>query len=66
MAWRFLPNGEAKIDVSSYLAAMEAELRRGAPPATRAQILATLQRWEQDDMLDEGSRIKARELARLR
>ena len=44
---------------------MEAELRRGATPATRAQILAALRRWEQDEMLDEVSRTKARALLAL-
>jgi len=63
MAWSILANGEAKIDVSSFISGMEAELRRGAAPATRAQILAALRRWEQDEMLDEVSRTKARALA---
>jgi hypothetical protein len=66
MAWRILPNGEAKIDVSVFIAAMEAELYRGAAPAMQDQILAALRRWELDDMLDEESRAKARALARQR
>ncbi len=66
MAWRVLPNGEAKIDVSAFIAEMEAELQRGTAPATQEQILATLRRWAQDDMLDDGSRSKAQALARLR
>ncbi len=65
MTWRILPNGEAKIDVSSFISEMEAELQRGAAPATQAHILAALRRWEQDEMLDEVSRSKARALARL-
>ena len=65
MTWRILPNGETKIDVSSFISKMEGELRGGANPAAQAQILATLRRWEQDNTLDEGSRTKARALLRL-
>jgi hypothetical protein len=63
MAWSTLPDGTAKVNVRPFIARMEGELRGGANEASRARVLATLQRWQWDDMLDEPSRAHARRLA---
>jgi hypothetical protein len=64
MGWTMLPDGSAKLDVRAFIRDMEGELRRGPDAATRARILATLRRWQWDEMLDWPSRARARTLAR--
>lgn len=64
MGWTTLPDGTAKLDVRSFIERMEGELRRGADEARCARILATLWRWQGDEMLDPSSRARARTLAR--
>ena len=64
MGWTTLPDGTAKLDVRLSIGEMEGELRRRADEATRARILATLRRWQEDEMLDPLSRARAWTLAR--
>jgi hypothetical protein len=50
-----------RIDVSGCIAEMERELRIG--DAMRCdEVLAILERWQWDEMLDDASRVAARRL----
>jgi hypothetical protein len=49
------------IDVSRWIAAMERELRDGNVLRC-GEVLAVLERWQWDEMLDEHSRAAARRL----
>ena len=52
-----------KIDVSRHVAEMEQALRSGQARLPSDEVLATLERWQWDDMLDDASRAKARRQA---
>jgi len=52
-----------RIDVSRWIAAMERELR-GGDELRCGEVLAVLERWQWDEMLDEPSRAAARRLVR--
>jgi hypothetical protein len=51
-----------KIDVSQWVEELEQVLRAAENPARCEEALAILQRWQFDDMLDDASRQKAKEL----
>jgi hypothetical protein len=51
-----------KIDVSQWVQELEQVLRAAEDPARCEEALAILQRWQFDDMLDDASRQKAKEL----
>jgi hypothetical protein len=51
-----------KIDVSREVVEMERLLRSTADSALRETAIATLRRWQFDDMLDDPSRERARRL----
>ncbi len=53
---------QPKLAARQYVQRMEHVLRWDRDPARRAGILAILQRWQCDAMLDEISREKARRL----
>jgi len=55
-----------KIDVSRFVRDMESTLRSqaGAPPRHCREILATCERWQYDEQLDDSSRAKVRRLLR--
>jgi hypothetical protein len=53
-----------KIDVSRFVRDMENALRADAGAAHRGEILATCDRWQYDEQLDESSRADARRLLR--
>jgi hypothetical protein len=52
----------ATIDVSRQVAEMERALR--SDPRRSREVLAILERWQWDDMLDAESRAHARQLVR--
>jgi len=51
-----------RIDVSRQVAEMERTLRMRNDPQRSSEVLAILERWQWDGMLDEPSRAHAREL----
>jgi hypothetical protein len=53
-----------KIDVSQWVAELEQVLRSAQDPIRCEEALAILQRWQFDEMLDQGSREKAKALYR--
>jgi hypothetical protein len=54
----------ATIDVSREVAEMEVILRSRDNPQRSRELLAVLERWQWDDMLDAPSRARARQLLR--
>ena len=52
------------IDVSRQVAEMERTLRLRADPLRSNEVLAILERWQWDGMLDASSRAQARQLLR--
>jgi len=52
------------IDVSQQVAEMELALRRQENPLRSSEVLAVLERWQWDDMLDASSRARAKQLVR--
>ena len=54
----------SKTQLAQYVREMEHVLRWDGDPALRAGIVAVLQRWQVDGMLDETSREKVRALIR--
>jgi len=53
-----------KIDVSQWVAELEQVLRLAQNPIRCEEALAILQRWQFDEMIDDASREKAKELIR--
>jgi hypothetical protein len=53
-----------KIDVSRFVRDMESALRGDAGPRRHREILATCERWQWDEQLDDASRETARRLVR--
>jgi hypothetical protein len=53
-----------KIDVSQWVAELEQVLRLARDPVRCEEALAILQRWQFDEMIDDGSREKAKTLCR--
>lgn len=51
-----------KIDVSRHVAEMERVLRGNAGALQHGEVLAVLERWQWDEMLDDASRAEARRL----
>jgi hypothetical protein len=54
----------SRIDVRQQVAEIERVLREGVDPAGCLRALSILERWQFDEMLDDGSRMKARVLVR--
>ena len=52
----------SKIDVTTQVAKLEETLRSSTDPVRRSEALAILQRWQFDDMLDDGSQRRAKAL----
>jgi hypothetical protein len=53
-----------KIDVSRFVRDMESALRGDAGSLRYREILATCERWQWDEQLDDASRATARRLLR--
>lgn len=53
-----------KIDVSQFVRDMESALRGDAGPRRYREILATCERWQWDEQLDDDSRANVRRLLR--
>jgi len=53
-----------KIDVSRFVRDMESALRADAGSRRHREILATCERWQWDEQLDDASRAGARRLLR--
>jgi len=53
-----------KIDVSRFVRDMESALRAAAGSRRQSEILATCERWQWDEQIDDASRAIARRLLR--